>query len=188
MAGWHHWLNGRESEWTPGVGDGQGGLECWDSWGRKESDTTEQLNWTEVNWISLPKIFKQISELIWDFSLSVICRRLGFTPVVQQNSGNSVHPLLQTQTWNSDGGCHSSCLFPHHHRGRPVTKPGQSQYFPTVGLSLSDYTRDWKRIHARKIHGPPRWRSFHSWWHREEYRSQGEKWRQHMEKWGPFLS
>ena len=48
MAGWHHWLNGRESEWTPGVGDGQGGLVCCDSWGRKESDTTEQLNWTEV--------------------------------------------------------------------------------------------------------------------------------------------
>ena len=47
MAGWHHWLNGRESEWTPGVGDGQGGLVCCDSWGRKESDTTERLNWTE---------------------------------------------------------------------------------------------------------------------------------------------
>ena len=50
MAGWHHGVDGRESEWTPGVGDGQGGLVCWDSWGRKESDTTEQLNWTELNW------------------------------------------------------------------------------------------------------------------------------------------
>ena len=48
MAGWHHWLDGRESEWTLGVGDGQGGLACCDSWGRKESDTTEQLNWTEL--------------------------------------------------------------------------------------------------------------------------------------------
>jgi len=48
MAGWHHWLSGRESEWTPGVGDGQGGLACCDSWGCKESDTTEWLNWTEV--------------------------------------------------------------------------------------------------------------------------------------------
>jgi len=44
MAGWHHWLDGLESEWTPGVGDGQGGLACCDSWGRKESDTTEYLN------------------------------------------------------------------------------------------------------------------------------------------------
>ena len=48
MAGWHHGLEGHESEWTPGVGDGQGGLACCDSWGRKESDTTEQLNWTEA--------------------------------------------------------------------------------------------------------------------------------------------
>ena len=48
MAGWHHWLDGRESEWTRGVGDGQGGLACWDSRGRKESDTTERLKWTEL--------------------------------------------------------------------------------------------------------------------------------------------
>ena len=48
MAGWHHWLDGRESEWTPGVGDGQGGLVCCDSWGRKALDTTERLNWTEL--------------------------------------------------------------------------------------------------------------------------------------------
>ena len=50
MAGWHHWLDGRESGWTPRVGDGQGGLVCFDSWGRKESDMTERLNWSELNW------------------------------------------------------------------------------------------------------------------------------------------
>ena len=46
MAGWHHGLDGGESESTstPGVGDGQGGLVCCDSWGHKESDTTERLN------------------------------------------------------------------------------------------------------------------------------------------------
>ena len=49
MAGWHHRLSGREFEWTPGVGDGQGGLTCCNSWGCKESDMTEQLNWTELN-------------------------------------------------------------------------------------------------------------------------------------------
>ena len=55
MAGWHHWLDGRESEWTPGVGDGQGGLVCCDSWGHKESDTTEQLIWSDLNCTILKK-------------------------------------------------------------------------------------------------------------------------------------
>ena len=49
MTGWHHWLDGHESGWTPGVGDGQGGLVCcFDSWGRKELEMTELLNWTEL--------------------------------------------------------------------------------------------------------------------------------------------
>ena len=48
VAGWHHWLDGHESEWTPGVGDGQRGLEYCDSWGCKESDMTEWLNWTDT--------------------------------------------------------------------------------------------------------------------------------------------
>ena len=49
MVGWHHWLNGHGFGWTLGVGDGQGGLACCSSWGRKESDTTEWLNWTGSN-------------------------------------------------------------------------------------------------------------------------------------------
>ena len=48
MAGWHHGLDGHESKWTLGIGDRQGGLMCCNSWGRKESDTTERLNWTEL--------------------------------------------------------------------------------------------------------------------------------------------
>ena len=48
MAGRHHQLDGHEFGWTPGVGDGQGGLACCNSWGHKESDMTEQLNWTEL--------------------------------------------------------------------------------------------------------------------------------------------
>ena len=47
MVGWHHQHNGHGFEWTPGVGDEQGGLECCSSWGHKESDTTERLNWTD---------------------------------------------------------------------------------------------------------------------------------------------
>ena len=49
MVRWHHRLNGHESGWTPGVGDGQGGLVCCSSWGHKEMDTTEWLNWTELS-------------------------------------------------------------------------------------------------------------------------------------------
>jgi len=45
MAGWHYRLDGCEFEWTPGAGDGQGGLACCSSWGHKESDMTEWLNW-----------------------------------------------------------------------------------------------------------------------------------------------
>ena len=48
MAGWHHQLDGHEFEWAPRVGNGQGGPACCNSWGRKESDTTERLNWTEL--------------------------------------------------------------------------------------------------------------------------------------------
>ena len=47
MAGWHHRLNGHEFGWTSGVSDWQWGLACCNPWGCKESDTTEQLNWTD---------------------------------------------------------------------------------------------------------------------------------------------
>ena len=47
MVGWHHRHSGHGFEWTLGIGDGQRGLACFSSWGRKESDTTEGLNRTE---------------------------------------------------------------------------------------------------------------------------------------------
>ena len=49
MVRWHHWLDGHEFGWTPGVGNGQRGLACCDSWGCKELDMIEWLNWTELN-------------------------------------------------------------------------------------------------------------------------------------------
>ena len=58
MFGWHHWLNGQGFGWTPAVGDGQGGLACCDSWSRKESDTTERLNWTDMHWTKNHDIFE----------------------------------------------------------------------------------------------------------------------------------
>ena len=51
MAGWHHWLNGHEFGWTPGVGNGQGGLACCGPWGHKESDMTEWLR--RKNWFNI---------------------------------------------------------------------------------------------------------------------------------------
>ena len=83
MAVWYHWLDGHESQWTPGVGDGQGGLACCDSWGRKESDTTERLIWSELIllflwYASFPlfltpivSIFKIYWELPYVFGLKV---------------------------------------------------------------------------------------------------------------------
>ena len=101
MAVWHHRLDGHEFEWTPGVGDrqgvgdGQGGLVCFDAWDCKESDTTEWLNWTELNWyfsshnlslrhFLLPSILS--SKLHWPYSLkgvqnsSLFCYTPGIGP------------------------------------------------------------------------------------------------------------
>ena len=84
MAGWHHWLDGCEFEWIPGDGDGQGGLACCDSWGHKELETTEWLNWTELKGV-LPEfnIFQScfeslpvlcVSSAIWPLRNSWSCR------------------------------------------------------------------------------------------------------------------
>ena len=59
-AWWHHRVNGYGFGLTPGVGDGQGGLACCDSWGHKESDTTERLNWTELKNYKRPTRVKSI--------------------------------------------------------------------------------------------------------------------------------
>ena len=68
MAGWHHGLDGHEPEWTPGVGDGQGGLACCDSWGRKEADTTERLNWTELtSWTFVGKVISLLFNILSRF-------------------------------------------------------------------------------------------------------------------------
>ena len=87
MAGWHNWLDGCESQWTPGVGDGQGGLACCDSWGCKESDMTEWLIWCDL---MSPKLWfnrktcnhflkpRCISELSWIFLKNTNAQELLF--------------------------------------------------------------------------------------------------------------
>ena len=66
MVGWHHRLDGHGFGWTPGVGDGQGGQACCSSWGQKESDTTERLNWTVLwaMWLWIP----WSQEIVWSVS------------------------------------------------------------------------------------------------------------------------
>ena len=75
MAEWHHWLDGHEFEKTPGVGDGQGSLACCYSWGCKESDTTEQLNWTRFIIAFLPR-----SKCLLISSPVTICSDFGAPP------------------------------------------------------------------------------------------------------------
>ena len=59
IVGWHHRLNGHGFGWTLVIGDGQGGLACCGPWGRKESDTTERLNRTELR-VFREKFFNKI--------------------------------------------------------------------------------------------------------------------------------
>ena len=76
MAGWHHWHDGRESGWTPGVGDGQGGLVRCNSWGRKESDMTEQLNWPLPHLVFFPMLLWSLphtSQMSYHWPGALIC-------------------------------------------------------------------------------------------------------------------
>ena len=68
MVGWHHRLDGHGFGWTPGVGDGQGGLVYCGLWGHKELDTTEWLNWTEVNYV-LAKCWEILHTFYHSFSI-----------------------------------------------------------------------------------------------------------------------
>ena len=76
MAGWHPRLNGHGFGWTLGVGDGQGGLVCCDSWRRKEFDMTEQVNVTELKYSSSPRrvyfSLKVLSTAV-SFGLGFLC-------------------------------------------------------------------------------------------------------------------
>ena len=65
ICGWHHRLDGHGFVWTLGVGDGQGGLACCDSWGRKESETWLS-DWTELNWTELTDVYVFLSHIYYN--------------------------------------------------------------------------------------------------------------------------
>ena len=95
MAGWHHWFDGHEFEWSQGVGDGQGGLACYDSWGRKESNMTERLNWTEL----ICKYFLLFHKLPFNCAVGLVaksCLTL-CNPIDYSLPVSSVHGILQAR-------------------------------------------------------------------------------------------
>ena len=104
MVGWHYQLNGHEFEQTLGVGGGQGSLACSSPWGHKESDTTEQLTWTELNWTVIQLrgdgyINQGMSSdpLEWDiFEVAQSCQTL-CDPTDCSLPGSSVHGILQAR-------------------------------------------------------------------------------------------
>ena len=120
MVGRHHWLDGRESGWTPGVGDGQGGLACCDSRGHKESDTTEQLNWTELNITfveNLPEvpISLRVKNSISNKTPQFVCKAQCFSIVLIFIS--CYYSYYSTATWPNFGllrnrSGHFFCLWP----------------------------------------------------------------------------
>ena len=104
MAEWHHWLDGRESGWTLGAGDVQLGLACCDSWGRRELDTTERLNWTELKvicWSCNPRLsrneilfgsraFQEVIKIKWDHIDGRFLIQQDFCPCEKRRLGKYV--------------------------------------------------------------------------------------------------
>ena len=79
IVGWHHWRDGHEFGWTLGVGDGQGGLACCGSWGCKESDSTEWLNWTQLKKVKHNKILLDLPiSAYYGLSPTSICHLVSF--------------------------------------------------------------------------------------------------------------
>ena len=106
MVGWHHWLNGHGFGWTPGVGDGQGGLASCASWGLKESDMTEWLNWAELpsptSDLSFPSQHHFKSVRLCSFTLYICFCRLSAIKIAAASS--TPGPLASEQ-----------CLAPRQH-------------------------------------------------------------------------
>ena len=116
MVGWHHRLNRHEFGWTPGVGDGPGGLACCSSWGLKESDVTERLNWIELIWgktqnLHTKWIFTNTNRDHWFRLLKC------WVWIIQDKTGSILSTNPSTHTARNDTirltmlGCHQKLSF-----------------------------------------------------------------------------
>ena len=126
MAGWHHRLDGCEFEWTQGVGDGQGGLAGCNSWGCKESDMTEQLNWTDCGRASCIKPFP-------NSLTSSFLTPLGAVPLI---AGLQLGHLRPVTLKDHHLGIHilfpSTCEFLQDPGSSNVHQGAQLRYLPSV--------------------------------------------------------
>jgi len=99
IAGWHHQLDGRESEWTPGAGDGQGGLACYDSWVAKS--WTRMSNWTELNWRILICLSQwEVSDSLQPYGLQstkVLCPWIFLTRILEWVASSSSRGSSQSR-------------------------------------------------------------------------------------------
>ena len=153
MAGWYHQLDAHEFEWTPGVGDGQGGLACCDSWGHKESDTTERLNWTETNLYTLlppapgnhnsTLCYTWVWILWWEHKRCQLCQtRTLFDPIGYSPQDSSVHGILQARMleWASIPLSRGSSLLWEIEPGSPTLQADSLPSEPT-GMPVESYRR-----------------------------------------------
>ena len=163
MPGWHHWLNGHEFEWTPGVGDGRGGLMCCDSWGHKDGQVwATKLNWTEDSyklWMMITVRKIRILEHHNHFNcetlptrfLSVYCLYV-FTELFLSFSSYVMSDSLQPHELQHarlscpslfPGACSNSCpLSRWCHPAIPssVTPFSSPQFFPASGFFSNELT------------------------------------------------
>ena len=102
---WHYPLNGHGFGWTLGVGEWQGGLVCWGSWGRKELDTTERLNWTELCLLTKLLEDSKYFSLIFKILRSIAVAQL---VVAQENVCSVLHCICHWRT--SDVSTYSVCV------------------------------------------------------------------------------
>ena len=143
MVGWHHRLNGHGFGWTPGVGDGQGGLACCGSWDCKESDTTERLKWTDFRITTDMKDDKKSSQSS-HAKMSIMCPNLILKGKVYDSSfrinyrkRKTVHSILINISWKSgrpwDRVWGMWCILPYF----PFRNNSTHSYLPSAHLMSS---------------------------------------------------